>query len=507
MPPKVAAERERLPELQHAAQGYEAQLPQPLAEVSESSSAEHIGSVALPGLDTEKFAAVAQHGGSMQKALEMLKADPSRPLPGCLQRLGFTSLHEVVKRVEGTDDPTTRAPTIRELREAKRQQATHAEKPKPATANRTEAKSEDRHTRHENFLPSQEQPISAQPLGREYGNVQTARAAMGNRQYHIQRERLPNINTAVNAIRPANPPHLYVQQPEQGQRAAEVIASDKTDTPRVHQGIQKFAGATVSAAAESVAVVLRATAHEKTEDVLHDPEPGLSAAQRDASLSEIDTDSSNSKDLEPATGSWEGALAKEPREVYMDFTGALQAFAELPALPPTAEAEDSLPVDGSAADATAQETEPVPNIAAMVAERLTELDDSGKELVSQVVVGIVSTIHEIRILESQDTDPLKRAAAEAELEELCIELIKAIDIDYDLTSVRQFMYAITRADFEPPQSDTTVVHDVDLDNEGTREAKLHFPQFAADGVDVHARLQQLLGVFVLFCMHHTYSTA
>ncbi len=73
-----------------------------------------------PYVDAEAFAAVPEHGGSMQEALEQLKSNPNAPMPSCIRDLGFTSTSQLIERLEGRDDPTKRAPTISELREAKK---------------------------------------------------------------------------------------------------------------------------------------------------------------------------------------------------------------------------------------------------------------------------------------------------------------------------------------------------------------------------------------------------
>jgi hypothetical protein len=118
----------------------------PLVEAVASAPIDLADAPKLP-IDTEKFAAVSAHDGSMNEMTQRLKDNPNAPIPQCLKNLGITSLEQLIERVEGTDDPSQRAPTPRELRakrEAEKQvnKAKPVEKPNPAKSSETTAATE-----------------------------------------------------------------------------------------------------------------------------------------------------------------------------------------------------------------------------------------------------------------------------------------------------------------------------------------------------------------------------
>jgi hypothetical protein len=124
MPPaaKIAGQMEAMPEASQKPPEYRPEPTTAFAEAAtiafnDQAEAQHLN------IDTEKFTEVSAHGGSMKEMIQRFKDNPNAPLPQCVKNLGIMSTEQLIKRVEGTDDPSKRAPTIREKREAKRREA------------------------------------------------------------------------------------------------------------------------------------------------------------------------------------------------------------------------------------------------------------------------------------------------------------------------------------------------------------------------------------------------
>lgn len=207
---------------------------------------------------------------------------------------------------------------------------------------------------------------------------------------------------------------------------------------------------------------------------------------------------SNIEQVEPV--SWTDELDKEPLQIYENFTEALQLLihGELPVL----EIEDELTTIDDAELVVVDETqvaEIVPVITITVAERLGELADEDKEITSTIIADIVQTVHSIRVFSAEETiEPEAANTAQAELEELVITLFERLGIEYESEDIEQFIAILLRPDFQPTQPEVTERIAIDLEHDGTHEAKHHSPQIFSGMADDKNRTQDFLGKLILF---------
>lgn len=571
----------------------------PALETQPTTNDATVDPEALPSpidiIDTDKFAAVSQHTGSPKEMLQRYKDDPNTPLPPCIKRLGITSVDTLIKRIEGTDNPAERAPTIRELREARKKEAEKRTKEKPeltldAGATKTttvdhkpEAKPNVTQVQTINTQssdirkpaepaqaippaeqqrpqPNQEQLSPVEHNSTRHIQEQMVQAAMADRTPPVREDKpflIDRPATSVSsdsirlqdAYRAEQVRHSALLQAESLSGRTEPVVT-MASAVHAQQEVQAFRGIAADAAPSIVVAAqnrAEATRHElegifmgaeldpydlpiatQIPDLeMLDANPGDITALFDQednfedglSLSgsilpteppetllelgpDIAMENTNNVEMTEVTNeaSWTAALAKEPQELYGDFTEVLQVFAELQARPKTNEGVDGVLADNYPDNGAFQETKSVPPIVAAVAERLTGLEANQKEVVAPILVGIIHTAQKIKLPESQgDADSAAFAVVESELEALCRSLFEAIgdDIDYDEQSIGQFIYVLLHPDFQPPQHESAEFGEVDLEHEGTREAKLQSPLLASSKGAVDDRLHQMLGMLVL----------
>lgn len=195
----------------------------------------------------------------------------------------------------------------------------------------------------------------------------------------------------------------------------------------------------------------------------------------------------------PIEADWLAELAKEPEEVYEDFVVVLQNYLEFSALFELPLQEEYL------TEAEKDETEDksfVPPILGLLTEKLAQLEPIEMESAVPIIHNIVGTIHGIHFLENQEADPELLAAAETQLETLCVSLFETLGIEHDEEIVNQFIQVLLSPMFKPKKQG---VEKLDLERVGTREAK-HFAVELLPGQkgnSVHPS-QYLLGIFALF---------
>jgi len=199
-----------------------------------------------------------------------------------------------------------------------------------------------------------------------------------------------------------------------------------------------------------------------------------------------------------------------PEELYEDFTEALRRFAESMAMPmepgndspDQAKTTDEYDIASPTDTLDVVEPQPLPPIVHAVTEILIELEPDKKETVVPMVQDIVAVMAKLQRL-TIDKAPLESVAtAKAYCEKLIIVLFETLDIKYEEEDIKAFMSVIMHSDFQPPIQTEKVI-EADLEHDGTREAKRNFTTRYII-LAARARLQQLLGAFVLFHAHLGY---
>lgn len=209
-------------------------------------------------------------------------------------------------------------------------------------------------------------------------------------------------------------------------------------------------------------------------------------------------------DKSPELVSSADELAEEPMENYEDFERSLQLLVALPAERPAPESEGVMvntdEHEPAGAD-EAQEVEAVPDIAVTVSERLAELGPEDKEVAAAIVADIVQTVHSVEVLDTEEIAELETTkAVQVALEQRVDALFEKLGIEYQSDDVERFAAVLLRPDFQLPQPETVSEQiAVDLERDGTHEAKTHFVSTTAGLVaDVENSLKRFLGTLVLF---------
>lgn len=210
-----------------------------------------------------------------------------------------------------------------------------------------------------------------------------------------------------------------------------------------------------------------------------------------------------SETLEPVT--WDKELDKEPLALYEDFSEALHTLID--AVDIETVTDNELPAvltDSKQLLEALSEPGSVPAVVVVVAERLDALPAAEKETVAPTLQGIVGATEVVTALVIETAELEVIEAATAELEEYITVLFEQLGITYEMEDIEQFMQMLLRPDFQPPQPETLDVIEVDLEHDGTHEARIHWQGAATTLLtadeDEQRGVMPVLGSFVLLRM-------
>lgn len=209
----------------------------------------------------------------------------------------------------------------------------------------------------------------------------------------------------------------------------------------------------------------------------------------------------------PETITWSDVLEEEPEVIYANFVEALRTvtnrdkgehipFIEEETAAGVADIVDALFAEADTGD---EGTEPMSAITVTVIERLSKLPTEEKEAAVPLVKGIVTVIQNVREMVVDTANPEDIAIAQAELEELGVTLFDQLKIEYEPEDIERFVAVLLRLEFQLPQPEAMEPTTVDLEHDGTHEAKIHFVSTTA-GIVAGAEdgLERLFGTFALF---------
>lgn len=187
----------------------------------------------------------------------------------------------------------------------------------------------------------------------------------------------------------------------------------------------------------------------------------------------------------------------EIEEIYNGFTEVLEQWTE------RFEREDSLVeaiVAGSQDLSDHPETgqlgpELTPFIK-VVAERLVNTEPEITEAIAPITKYIIEAAHMLKTMEVEVVDPGAIAEAQEQLHQLCAKLLEAIGLEVDDVSIGQLAYIVTHSDFGI--AGDIPLSEVDLTRQGTHEAKRLDLSPIAGRSGSDARVERVIGVFVLF---------
>lgn len=192
-------------------------------------------------------------------------------------------------------------------------------------------------------------------------------------------------------------------------------------------------------------------------------------------------------------------LSQEPLKDYQVFTAALQTFADRSEEHPPAAAEDEPTHDvgdevDNAADGRALKA---PVLAAAVIERLHELRGEEKETAALTIGEIVETMLVLEALKTDEAEPEMIEAVQMKLEDSVVELVTQLGLKFEPEVIEKFVAALHRSIDQPSKTQAAETITADLENEGTHEAKRHFPQLPKGLTDAEDKILHLLGKIIL----------
>ena len=187
-------------------------------------------------------------------------------------------------------------------------------------------------------------------------------------------------------------------------------------------------------------------------------------------------------------------LTKPENGIFEVFIGSLRAVEQRPF---------ELDVRAAAEDRETESAETGTRLLAAIAERLENLPETSKSEVATKVREIVGALHGYRLLESADADQTELEDIEGKLEGLVGELLELNGLEPDADDIKTVISYLLGEDFSKALIDDLETAAVDLDNEGTHEAK-HFRFLSRSFTAAEQRVQQMLGSFILLCTNTSY---
>lgn len=199
---------------------------------------------------------------------------------------------------------------------------------------------------------------------------------------------------------------------------------------------------------------------------------------------------------------WADEVSKEPLQIYEEFSKALQLLVVSSNEQVSMEFENEPATTANTESETSErsEIEALPEIVITVAERLVELDSEDKQATALLLSDIVTQLDVMTMLVGNETEPEVIETVRAELDELVAALFEQLTIEYTAEDIAGFVVVLLSSDFQPPPPAASDTDNVDLEHDGTREAKLHFWQLAGGLTDIEDKVQQLLGKLILHYM-------
>ena len=192
-------------------------------------------------------------------------------------------------------------------------------------------------------------------------------------------------------------------------------------------------------------------------------------------------------------------LKEEPEEVHEYYREPLKRKTTITSIDPVQEPIIETLIEDY--DEKVVTYQPAPESLELIREslddRLAHLDEDEKELVMPSIQSITRIISQMEIIEFEEIEPQKYESMQKELEELIVLILNTLDIPYEPEDIKSFVET-----FLLPKNkvlkETNAELEVDLEHDGTREAKIHFVnQTSNDFIANQSPLHKLIGEFVI----------
>lgn len=191
---------------------------------------------------------------------------------------------------------------------------------------------------------------------------------------------------------------------------------------------------------------------------------------------------------------WTHELEKGPEEIYKNFAKALHTLISTPVDESLTVVNNEVAINDELADENEACTEqPILNLVAKVAERLSERAEEGRDIIVKHVISIVETLQILNTYEAQEVQ-----IAQIKLEALIKDLFEQLGVEHEINDVEQFISVLLRPDFQPAPP-KKAQNRVDLERDGTHEAKRNFTQVVGDvAEEIERDVMLLIGTLALF---------
>lgn len=182
-------------------------------------------------------------------------------------------------------------------------------------------------------------------------------------------------------------------------------------------------------------------------------------------------------------------------QIYENFNEALAQVTELAKLVSVDQFDEPTESDAPA-EALRDQIKPVPAVAQVLVQRMSELEASSQAELAPQVTSVMEAVQHIN--QSYSVSPEAVQAARDKLAGAVAELFEQLNIDYEAADVEQFIAVILRPDFANLTLPDVNFAEFDLEKDGTHEAKKRLVSAAADLIDgAGYSLERLIGVIML----------
>jgi len=239
----------------------------------------------------------------------------------------------------------------------------------------------------------------------------------------------------------------------------------------------------------------------KTDNIVLAEPVATAAASRRPELIESSSEASGQTVALVGVAEQESANEQVSLKFFDDFAGELQALvaAEVPTDENESDEQRGLVAIEQSIDKSAENSpqpESVPAITLVVAERLEELNEPDQK--AAVALMLQDMVETARLTAAPETTAVQPDATE-QLEEKVTALFEQLGVDYEPEDIDQFIKILPRlnprhAAAAELQEETA---EVDLEHDGTREAKWRLPRFAGSLLGTEYVAEQLLGKLAL----------
>lgn len=198
-------------------------------------------------------------------------------------------------------------------------------------------------------------------------------------------------------------------------------------------------------------------------------------------------------DYSTEPGTWQDALAKEPLDFYDDFVEALSSLPELELFDASEGMSPEIEPTLTEQEAHAAARPEQPSFSHIV-EHLHKITDEEKEVAAPILHKVVVLAQSL----TAEVAPEQLETGMIQLREHIAALFEALDITCEPENIEHFIRILLSPDFRPPHHEAPGTL-IDLEHEGTHEAKWRFPQHTNSNlVYIQSGAMRLLGKLVLF---------